>query len=133
MEFIPCMKEREIAKDIVFREIKSWHRGTYAGERLKYIPGTFDRSGCVGDDGKCYPPLSVCHRIYYHRKNPGFYISAFLSYPDGLAPINEYFWETLGTEEDDIERFFGENAEEEMERKIIKVLRKAYRKKKKNK
>ena len=108
LEGIPCMCEREIAKDIVFKEVKRWHRLSYAGEGLKFIPGTKDRSGCIHDDGKCHPPLSVCHRIYYHKKNPEYLISAVLSYPNGLSSINEYFWETLGTAEDgDIERFFG--------------------------
>ena len=131
IEFIPCTCEREIAKDIVFREIKSWHRLTYAGEGLKFIPGTNDRSGCIDDDGRCNPPYSVCHRIYYHKKNPNFIISAILSYPNGIASINKYFWETLGTRGDDIERFFGKNAEKNMEKKIIKVLRREFRKKNK--
>ena len=126
--FIPCTSEREIAKDIVFRQIKSWHSLTYAGEGLKHLPNSLDRSGCLDDDGRCSRPLSVCHRIYWHRKNPSFYISAVLSYPNGLSYINEYFWETLGTNGENIERFFGKDAEREMEKKIIKVLRKEYRK-----
>ncbi|RLD10699.1 MAG: hypothetical protein DRI44_05395 [Chlamydiae bacterium] len=121
------MCEREIEKDIVFREIKSWHRLSYAGEGLKFGPGG-DRSGCICDDGKCFPPLTVCHRVYYHKKNPKFMISAFLSYPNGMADINEYFWETRGTKKSDVERFFGKNAERKMEKKIIRVLKKEFEK-----
>ncbi len=99
-EFMPCTMEREIAKDIVFRPLRE-ERDT-----LK---------------------LAVTHRIYWHRKNPEVTVSAVLFYP-GLA-VKEYYWETLGTRKDEeIERFFGRDAERKMERKIIRVLEEEYKK-----
>ena len=131
-EFIPCTMEREIAKDIVFRPIKSWHSLTYAGEGLEYIPGTNDRSGCLDDDGRPrMKPYSVAHRIYWHKKAPGLNISAVLSYPKGLTFLSEYFWEILvdNGRSEHVERFFGDNAEKKMEKRIVKLLEKWYKKK----
>ena len=126
--FIPATMEREIAKDIVFRPIKSWHSNTYAGEKEEHLPNETDRSGCARKiDGLwyCPIPLSVTHRKYWHRKNPKYTISAFLSYPNGLGAVDKYFWEALGTINKYEERFF---SEEEMERKIIKKLKYEYKK-----
>jgi len=101
-EFMPCTMEREVAKDIVFRPL---------------------------NDDRNTPKIAVTHRIYWHKKNPKLKISAILFYP-GYASIQEYFWETLGTRKDDeIERFFGKDAERKMERKIIRVLRREFKKK----
>jgi hypothetical protein len=120
--FIPGTMEREIAPDIVFRPVRSWHGGTYAGEGLTEVKG--DRSGCLlYKDGMDMTsrPLSVTHRIYWNRKNPKITISAILSYPDGICSGNVYVWETLGTSSSGIatEHFMNEK---EMEDKIIKVL-----------
>jgi hypothetical protein len=125
-KFIPTTMEREIAKGIVFRPVKSWHSGTYAGEKLERLPGAEDRSGCmriVNGMKVCSVPYTVTHRLYWNKKKPEKTISAFLSYPDAMGCSTEYFWETLGTRKEDIERFFGDDAEKRMEKKIIKVLR----------
>ena len=128
-EFIPGTMEREIAKNIVFRPVRSWHSNTYAGEGLYEVKG--DGSGCLIAQGKygntigldvCMKPLSVTHRVYWNKKKPDKIISAFLSYPNGMGYYGSYFWEALGTREDDIERF---DDEKEMERKIIRVLSKS--------
>jgi len=134
--FIPCTMEREIAKDIVFRPIKSWHSNTFAGEKLLEMPGSEDRSGCmklIKDKGyqmeMCMIPYTVTHRVYWHRKNPENMISAFLSYPEAMGCSDgEYFWEALGTAKEDIERFFGDSAEHDMEKKIIKALKREVKK-----
>ena len=132
MEFIPTTMEREIAPNIVFRQKKSWHSGTYAGEGLHIIPNNKcgDRSGCLMQkkyDGVLEittPPMTVCHRIYWNTKTKKE-VSAFLSYPEAMGECDEYFWETLGTADGgDIERFLGDNAEKEMEEKIIIKLTK---------
>lgn len=128
-EFIPTTIEREVAPNIVFRPIRSWHSATYAGEKLTKIPGTDDGSGCMKLDSSPYSemcgiPLTVTHRLYWNKNNPDRTISAFLSYPNAMGCVDEYFWETLGTGEDgDTERFFGDNAEKEMESKIIEILK----------
>ncbi len=125
-EFIPTTMEREIAKNIVFRPIKSWHSCTYAGERKEKLPDSNDCSGCmriIDRLPRCSLPLTVTHRIYWNKKNPDVKISAFLSYPDAMGcSSGKYFWEVYGTRKEDVERFFGDNAEKEMERKIIRVL-----------
>jgi hypothetical protein len=128
IDFIPATMERKIAKDIVFRPMKSWHSMTYAGEKLTKMPNSEDRSGCMRDvNGMPMTsiPYTVTHRVYWHKKHPKENtISAFLSYPDAMGSSGgEYFWETLGTSKNrDIERFFGDDAEAKMEKKIIRVL-----------
>lgn len=121
--FIPATRKIEIAPYIVYRPVRSWHAGNLAGVGI---------SGCVFKDTTrkqlCYPPLSVMHRLYWHTKRPKLTIAAFLSYPQALGDANEYFWEMYA--EDTLaklrsvgeERFFGENAETEMEARIIAVL-----------
>lgn len=124
--FIPKTMEREIAKDVVFRPIKSWHSLTYAGEKATVLPGSTDHSGCmriIDNLPCCSIPYTVTHRLYWHRKNPDFTISAFLSYPGAMGAVDDYFWETLGTSSEDVERFSGDDAEKSMERKIIRVLK----------
>jgi len=118
-DFIPMTNEISIGEGIVYRPIKSWHSGTYSGERLLKMPGTIDRSGCLQDYGKCFPPLTCIHRIYWHKDNFENYISAFLSYPLGMGAVNAYFWEIYPTESEDIERFESEN---KMEIRIIECL-----------
>ena len=138
--FIPTTMERKIAKNIVFRPIRSWHSNTYAGEQLETMPNSMDRSGCMRIDRlanyeskMCSIPKTVTHRLYWHKKNPNLTISAFLSYPDGMGGSNgEYFWEVYSVRRDgDIDRFFGKDAEKRMEAKIIRFLRKEYEKRKK--
>lgn len=131
-KFIPCTTPRKVAKGIVFRPLRSWHSGTFAGEGLKSVKG--DGSGCIkmSNEGgwnheTCMPPYTVTHRWYYIDGHPEIGLSAFLSYPDRMGCSDgEYFWEALGTIgcEDDVERFFGPDAEAEMERAVIKTLRK---------
>lgn len=118
-EFIPGTMEREIAKDIVFRPIKSWHSNTFAGERLEFIPGTKDRSCCMKKiDGMnmCSIPYTVTHRLYWNRNKPEQTISAFLSYPNGLIPTDSYMWEAL------VGGGCRYSSEEEMEKAIIREL-----------
>lgn len=127
-EFIPCTMERSIGNGVWFRPIKSWHSGTYAGERLYTIPETQDGSGCLlswTDHSRqiCSPPYSVTHRLYWHEREKGKAVSAFLSYPNGLGAYDKYFWEIYPSAEGDIMRFYGEKAEEEMEEEIRKFFR----------
>ena len=136
--FIPCTMEREIAKDIVFRPVRSCHSNTFAGEKLLKMPDREDRSGCMeiinntrtgSNVEMCRIPYTVTHRQYWHKKNPKYAISAFLSYPEAMGCSDgEYFWEALGTAKEDIERFFGDSAEQDMEKKIIKALKREVKK-----
>lgn len=137
-DFIPCTMARHIGGGVLFRPIKSWHSATYAGEGLDKMPGGEDRSGCVfsgtviGRDGSpitmeklCMVPYTVTHRIYWHESDPDKTVSAFLSYLNamGYCGDGEYFWETYGIS-DDIERFTGDSAEQEMETFISEHFRK---------
>lgn len=123
-DFIPTTMPRAIGNGVFFRPIRSWHSGTYAGEELEHMPDSTDRSGCLvdarlGPMRLCYPPLSVTHRLYWHESQPDETISAFLSFPNGMGAADEYFWEALGLDpEGDITRYFGENAEVELEAEI---------------
>lgn len=119
-EFIPCTMARSIGSGIFFRPVKSWHSGVYSGEKLEHIPGSEDRSGCarkIGYGWECSVPLTVTHRVYWHEHDPSKTVSAFLSYPNAMGVSDEYFWETYGIG-DDVERWFGDNAEQEMENTI---------------
>jgi len=128
--FIPGTKERHVTPDIVFRPIRSWHCNTYAGEGLFNNHG--DGSGCLIKDKEkdlfkiCHQPKAVTHRIYWHKNHPGEHISSFLSYPDGMGAVPSYFWEIYPVESEegysDIERFYGDNAEQEMEKRVIELL-----------
>lgn len=125
--FIPTTTARSIGDGVFFRPIKSWHSATFAGEKLYKIPGADDGSGCLLKGKEqyryvCSAPLTVTHRLYWHDKNKEKTISAFLSYPDGMGAMKEYFWETYGIS-CDIERFTGDNAEEEMEKMILKFFK----------
>ena len=123
-KFIPATMARAIGGGVFFRPIKSWHSATYAGERLNSIPGSSDRSGCMdANERSCSIPLSVTHRLYWHKRDPEKTISAFLSYPDGMGCCSEYFWEVLGIDEDgheydDVTRWTGNDAETDMETAI---------------
>lgn len=131
--FIPTTKEIEVAKNIVYRPIRSWHGGVYAGEKLTERNG--DHSGCMSggvldgsnfhSDNLCHIPYTYTHRLYWHKQRPQNRISAFLSYPDAMGMSDgEYFWEVLGIDKKhhDIKRFFGSRAETAMEKAIIKNL-----------
>lgn len=122
-EFIPCTIARAIGDGVFFRPIKSWHSATYAGEKLEYVPGSTDRSGCARKDEydmwACSVPYTVTHRFYWHERDPTKIVSAFLSYPDAMwFSDGKYFWETYHIS-DDVERWFGDNAEQEMEAAIM--------------
>lgn len=128
-DFIPCTSPRSIGDGIFFRPIRSWHSGTYAGEKLYKIPGSNDGSGCLFSEKLsdvlpvCSPPHTVTHRLYWHEKDPNQTISAFLSYPNGMGVCDEYFWEANKVEDDnDITRYFGPDAETEMEAAIKAYL-----------
>src|SRR6185312_2082255 len=116
-EFIPCTTPRHIGSEVYCQPIRSWHSGTYAGEKLTSIPGSNDRSGCLRD-GMADAPLSVTHRLYWHRDKPEQKISAFLSYPNGMGACDTYFWECNAIAPDDVVRFFGPDAEKKMETAI---------------
>ena len=119
--FIPCTMARPIGGDVFFRPVRSWHSATYAGEGLEIVGG--DRSGCLMKGGvlskMCSVPLTVTHRQYWHKRDPARAVSAFLSYPNAMGCSDSYFWETYGLG-DDVERWFGDNAEAKMERAIAK-------------
>ena len=124
-DFIPATMARSIGSGVFFRPVRSWHSGTFAGEKLYAMPGRTDRSGCLYDEKvrgvltTCAPPMTVTHRLYWHESDPSKIISAFLSYPDAMGCSGgEYFWENYGIDPDDIKRYFGPNAEEEMESDI---------------
>jgi len=120
-DFIPGTMEREIAPNIVFRPIRSWHSATYAGERLRKVGN--DGSGCMrldNDDTKiCNIPLTVTHRCYWNKQT-GKRLSVFLSYPEGMGYFGDkqYFWEAYPVG-DDVERY---ETEDEMERSVIGLL-----------
>lgn len=122
--FIPATMTRHIGDGVFFRPIRSWHSGTYAGEKLRNIPGSKDRSGCLYDEkimgalDCCSPPYTVTHRLYWHERDATKTVSAFLSYPNGMGSSDQYFWETYGAGSDDVERYFGDAAESEMEAAI---------------
>lgn len=125
--FIPATMSRPIGGGVFFRPIRSWHSGTYAGERLESIPGTNDGSGCLFKERIhdvlriCSPPHTVNHRLYWHERDPTKTVSVFLSYPDAMGCSDgHYFWETYGVGDGDVERYFGENAEAEMEIAVVR-------------
>lgn len=120
--FIPCTREVSIGDGVVYRPIRSWHSGTFGGERLPQNKNG-DRSGCVYPDGSMNPPLTVTSRLYWNVARPEDTISAFLSYPNGMGCLSEYFWEELGCRTDgDISRYRGPNAEANMESVILARL-----------
>lgn len=123
-EFIPNTIERKVTDKIVFRPIKSWHSGTYAGEGLRYIPGTSDGSECIKyvscySSAVCSPPMSVTHRLYWHIDNPDRVVSVFQSYPGGLGAWSEWFWELL---DDQTGENIRQATEAEIEADVIRIL-----------
>lgn len=120
LKFIPTTMARHIGDGVYFRPIRSWHSGTLAGEGRKPKDGEDGSGMLMREDYKglrvCMPPYTVTHRLYWHESEPSKTISCFLSYPNGMGASDQYFWESYGiTEDGDIDRYFGENAEAEME------------------
>ena len=121
-DFIPGTMPREIDPNIFFQPIRSWHSNTYAGEGLTSVNG--DGSGCLRKDKNrfglnvCSPPLSVTHRIYWNDQTKKE-LSVFLSYPNGMACCDTYFWE-IYPYNDDVGRF---TTEAEMEAEVIAILK----------
>lgn len=134
--FVPTTCERHITKEIVFRPVRSWHQCTFAGEGLEKHKG--DGSGCIRKDAdlikidlyNAMAPKTATHRVYWHKANPEFHVSAFLSYPNGMSSEPVYHWEihpveyvdSDGEKFDDIERFFGDDGELKMEEKVKEIL-----------
>ncbi len=121
-DFVPCTREVQIADGIVYRPIRSWHSGTYAGEQRDIVDG--DRSGCAWRDRDglmvTMIPRSVTHRAYWHRKDPSRWVSAFLSYPGAMGACSSYFWEAnIPSDGDSITRYVDEA---EMEAAIVAFL-----------
>ena len=119
-DFVPATREIEIGAGIVYRPVRSWHSGVYAGERLEIVGS--DKSGCLigrhGSLSTCLPPKSYTHRIYWRRGgDPSKHISAFLSYPGGMVTTDRYVWEMAvrGFADGEIYRFTDET---EMEGRI---------------
>lgn len=120
LDFLPATREISIGRGVVYRPIRSWHSGTYAGERITNVHG--DRSGCVTNvpgslTQHCPPPYTVTHRVYWNKRDPERTVSAFLSYPNGMGCCPDYFWEAMGSDEP--ERF---PSEEECETRILEWL-----------
>lgn len=131
--WIPTTKKVSVTEKVVYRPIRSWHSGTFAGEGLYKIPGTNDGSGCLWKEKfkgilpVTSPPCSVTHRLYWHIDNPRKRFSAFLSYPQALGAANEYFWECFIDKE--ARRFFGCNGEKKLEAFLVEELTKLAKKK----
>lgn len=115
-DFIPGTREVEIGRGVVYRPIRSWHSGTYAGER-KRVQEDGDTSGCIDEKGRPYGrPYTVTHRLYWNRRDPERRVSVFLSYPGAMGACPEYFWEAYIA---DVERFATEG---ECEARILQEL-----------
>lgn len=137
--FLPATCNREVVPGIVYRAIRSWHRGTYAGEGLEQVHG--DASGCIKSVNVSNPPVNTRgaittlsmdmnmttqpkttdHRLYWHVDFPDDTISAFLSYPNGMGMCDSYFWEAYPMSDGE-ERWSGDAAEIEMEEAVIAEL-----------
>lgn len=118
--FVPCTREIDIGNGVVYRPLRSWHSGIFAGEGLTEVGG--DASGCIRIDSRSSyvapRPGTVVHRLYWNKLARGVScVSAFLSYPNAMGACSEYFWEAYIGEEP--ERFTGPDAETEMERAIV--------------
>ncbi len=116
--FVPCTRAISVGAGVVYRPLRSWHSGVFAGERLDIVNG--DRSGCVIKsqycrDGVAPIPYTYTHRLYWNAE--GRTVSAFLSYPNGMGCSESYFWEAML---EDVERFW---SEEEMEDAVRAALR----------
>lgn len=121
--FVPGTRVIDVGRGVVYRPLRSWHSGVFAGERLVREPGE-DKSGCIigklGALDVCMPPYSYTHRLYWNVNDPEKYVSCFLSYPNGMGPIPTYFWEVMLN---DVERFDSEEEAEEAIRNAIGEVR----------
>jgi hypothetical protein len=113
--FFKCIKPVDIGDGISYRIHKHWAMNYLAGEGETIYKG--DRSGCLGDDGKCYPPKVVIQRIY---EKGGKHISAVLSYPQGINCSDQYQWEIYLVDDGDIQRFDDDSEMEDVIRRILK-------------
>jgi hypothetical protein len=126
--FVPATRAIGIGASVFYRPIRAFSTGVFAGENLTIVDG--DRSGCVivtersavDDRGlpTCHVPKTVTHRVYWHAERPGAFASAFLSYPNGMGALDQYFWEARYGEFD--ARFTGPFAEIEMEVMLRELL-----------
>ena len=119
--FVPATRAISIGGGVIYRPLRSWHTGVYAGERLTVVDG--DRSGCLYEDeprkGLTTSPKSYTHRIYWNPDVPAVTVSAFLSYPHGMGVCDGYFWEAMLNREGGPDRF---GSEEECEAAIRELL-----------
>ncbi len=119
--FVPATRAISIGGGVVYRPLRSWHTGVYAGERRTIVGG--DRSGCLYEDvaraGLTTSPKSYTHRVYWNPDFPGATISAFLSYPHGMGVCDGYFWEAMIDREEGPSRF---DSEEGCEAAIVDAL-----------
>ena len=110
----------------IYREDKMhWAMNSYAGLGVSEVNG--DSSGCIyrrlsEREGLklCLVPKVAIYRHYWSSKGK---ISCFLSYPNGMGMLDDFFWEVYSLEGDlfdDIERF---DTEEECEAWIINKLK----------
>jgi hypothetical protein len=116
--FVPCTREIDIGRGVVYRPLRSWHSGVLAGEGITSVGG--DGSGCIKldpkDDHYIAPrPQTVVHRLYWNKRTKKK-VSAFLSYPRAMGACDEYFWEA---NIDDCMRWTGPKAEQRMEASIL--------------
>jgi len=118
--FVPATRWHVLGEDIYWRPYQHYGTRCYAGEGLLHKKG--DTSGCVTATLNGIPltnaPLIVEARLY---RKEGHDISALLSYPNGIAPCDQYFWEvydlTLLNERMEF------TTEEDMEQHIMSLMR----------
>lgn len=114
----PGLKVNYLTPWIRWEFYKHWGQGVYAGEGRVSMHG--DRSGCVhvinGLDWTDKPIVAQA-RLYESEKGG---ISAVYSYPNGLVPRPDYFWEIYDAQLlPDVERF---DTEAQMEARVIELL-----------
>lgn len=122
IEYYPTTPWHDIGSGLSWRHYKHWADGHLAAEGITDVHG--DHSGClevIGDRKMTTVPLVVEARRYFNHVTEQ-YLSAVFSYPKGLSMEKEYFWEIYPNLDGDIQRFFGLDAEKEMETVIIELL-----------
>lgn len=110
-------KKQELAPGVFKEDKRHWALGSYAGEGRMTFGG--DSSGCLNGKGLTRRPLIAIYRHYTSEKG---IISCFLSYPDGMGVVANYFWEICSLEGElfeGVERF---SSEAECEQRIIELL-----------
>lgn len=117
--FVPATRAISVGRGVVYRPLRSWHSGVFAGERLPSDRG--DRSGCVLGQLRgldvTVPPKTYTHRLYWNSDDPTKFVSCFLSYPNGMSIVGEYHWEA--SIDGEIARF---SSEDEAERAILDAI-----------